>query len=167
MNKAIEEQFKDNPAQAVAVATVQVIAGLSQMLYAANGHDEKSEATVLAACAWLTSLIDGKEPVPEQIIKSAANTLDLALRDEVVRAQHYLAQMVERTTAAESKALVNELYAGWYLRLRDGECKDLQVGENKNMGGGGEFEFYPKSGEELDQYLEDLDEYEEDVAHDR
>jgi len=166
MNKALEEQFKENPVQAVAIATVQVIAELSQMLYAANGHDEKSEATVLAACAWLTSLIDGKEPVPEQIIKSAANTLDLALRDEVVRAQHYLAQMVERTTAAESKALVNELYASWYLRLRDDNSGDLEVGERKLIGGG-EFDFCSKSGEELDQYLEDLDEYEEDVAHDR
>jgi len=122
-NAALEE----NPTQTVAMVAVQAIGELSGVLDAAGAHDEATVALVLGVCAWLTSVLDGKDPAPGQALVDTAKTLDAAVLAELSRCQHYVAELNERTRKAESIALVNEQYAGWYLRLRDGDSGEAVV----------------------------------------
>lgn len=143
------EVHTEQPEVAVAMTAVQVIAELSEALYAAEGHTPKTEALVLSTCAWLTSILDGKAANPAYAFINAAQTVEQSLLDEVSRCQHFLTQMVEKTKLAESRADMHELYAGWYLRLRD-EPGDISAGYVGHDG-----DIY--SGEKLDAAMEDLD----------
>jgi hypothetical protein len=145
----IEEVRVDAPEVNVAMTAVQVIAELSQMLYELDGHTPKSEALVLSTCAWLTSILDGKAANPAYAFIDAAKTVETSLLDEVSRCQHFLTQMVEKANLAESRAEMHELYAGWYLRLRDNPG-DIAAGYVGHDG-----EVY--AGEKLDAVMEDLD----------
>lgn len=149
----------EQPDVAVAMTAVQVIAELSEALYAAEGHTPKTEALVLSTCAWLTSILDGKAANPALAFVDAAWTVEQSLLDEVSRCQHFLTQTVEKAKLAESRAEMNELYAGWYLRLREGDSGELSVttiGYDPKMVGG----------EELDAAMEDLDAKDEDPGND-
>lgn len=156
--KQIDQGMTDAPTQTVAMVAVQAIAELSDLLYKSGGHDEASERLVMGLCAWLTSVLDGRGPAAANALLDATKTIEQSLIDELSRAQHYLAETVERAKAAESKALVNELFAGWYLRLRDGNCGDATVvtGDLRDP--------IRIEGAELDLLLEDLDD--EDPGND-
>lgn len=145
------EVHTEQPEVAVAMTAVQVIAELSQMLYDGQGHTPKSEALVLSTCAWLTSILDGKAANPAYAFINAAQTVEQSLLDEVSRCQHFLTQMVEKTKLAESRADMHELYAGWYLRLRDGGTTLCAAQFHPS------FEDRVLDGEELDKEMEDID----------
>jgi len=150
--KEIEAGMEENPTQTVAMVAVQAIAQLSDLLYKAGGHDEDSERMVLGLCAWLTSVLDGKDPAPADALLDAAKTANQALIDEASRCQHYLTEMHERTKRAESIASINELYAGWYLRLRDRKSGKICAAYAHDS-----FCDRVIDGEDLDAEMEDLD----------
>lgn len=163
----LDAQLAENPTQAVAMVSVRAIDELSQMMIKAGIHDAASVSMVMGLCAWLTSVLDGKATNPGQALVDAAKTIDEAVLQELDRCQHFVQELHDRVKLAESRALVSEDYARWYLLLRDGENHNLQVGENKNMGGGGQFEFFSISGEELDAAMEDADEAQQQIDNDR
>lgn len=148
--KQLAASMEDNPTQTVAMVAVQAIGELSGMMDKAGIHDEASESLVMGLCAWLTSVLDGKDPEPGQALVDAAKTLDRATIDEMSRCQHFVQELHGRTKKAESVALVNEQYAGWYLRLRDD--KDCEVGAYEYVRDGEQV-----WGEALDHRMEDMD----------
>lgn len=148
--KELALAMKENPTQTVAMVAVQAIGELSGVMDKAGAHDEATEALVIGLCAWLTSVLDGKDPAPGQALVDAAATIDRSVLQEVSRCQHFVADLNERTRKAESKALVSNQYAGWYLRLRD-DPQILQVVEPY-------VSFAQLAGVELDERMEDLDE---------
>lgn len=147
--KELERSMVDQPAQTVAMVAVQAIGELSGMMDKAGIHDEASTGLVMGLCAWLTSVLDGKDARPGQALVDAAKTLDRATLDELSRCQHFVQDLHERTKKAESVALVNEQYAGWYLRLRD-DPSVLRVSEPR-------VSMAELSGDDLDHRMEDLD----------
>lgn len=148
--KELAMAMEENPVQTVAMVAVQTIGELSGMMDKAGIHDDASVATVMGICAWLTSVLDGTDTQPGQALVDAAKTLDNAVLNELSRCQHYLQEMHERTRKAESEAMVNKQYAGWYLRLRD-DPTVLEVVEPH-------VSLAQLSGVELDARMEDLDE---------
>jgi hypothetical protein len=148
--KQIDQGMIDAPTQTVAMVAVQAIGELSDLLYKNCAHDESSERMVMGLCAWLTSVLDGKDPEPANALLNASKAIEQSLIDELARSQHYLAEMVERTKKAESTALVNDQYARWYLRLRDDE--ECYIGAYEGVREGDQL-----LGEELDIAMEDLD----------
>lgn len=150
--KELALAMEENPVQTVAMVAVQAIGELSGVMDKAGAHDEATESLVIGLCAWLTSVLDGKNSAPGRALVDAAKTLDLSLLEEVSRCQHFVADLNERTRKAESEAMVSKQYAGWYLRLRDGNSGNLlaaiDVFEDRNW----------ISGAELDAAMEDLDE---------
>lgn len=149
--KELAMAMEENPVQTVAMVAVQAIGELSGVMDKAGIHDDASVATVMGICAWLTSVLDGTDTQPGQALVDAAKTLDNAVLNELSRCQHYLQEMHERTRKAESEAMVNKQYAGWYLRLRDDPTCEMSAGY---IGHDGD----PLSGAELDSAMEDLDE---------
>lgn len=147
--KELAQSMEDKPTQTVAMVAVQAIGELSGMMDKAGIHDEASEGLVIGLCAWLTSVLDGKDAEPGQALVDAAKTLERATLDELSRCQHFVQDLHDRTKKAESIALVNEQYAGWYLRLRDNP-EVLQVVEPC-------VNFCKLSGDNLDHRMEDLD----------
>lgn len=152
--KELARTMEDNPVQTVAMVAVQAIGELSGVMDKAGAHDEATEALVIGLCAWLTSVLDGKDPSPGQALVDAAATIDRSVLQEVSRCQHFVADLNERTRKAESEALVNKQYAGWYLRLRDGDSGDAYTATGMHDYG----DFKHVSGDELDTIMEDLDE---------
>lgn len=148
--KELARAMEDNPVQTVAMVAVQAIGELSGVMDKAGAHDEATEALVMGLCAWLTSVLDGKDSAPGQALVDTAKTLDRSLLEEVSRCQHFVADLNERTRKAESEALVSKQYAGWYLRLRD-DPQVLEVVEPH-------VSFAQLAGVELDERMEDLDE---------
>ena len=147
--KELARAMEDNPVQTVAMVAVQAIGELSGVMDKAGAHDEATEALVIGLCAWLTSVLDGKDSAPGQALVDAAKTLDRSLLEEVSRCQHFVADLNERTRKAESEALVSKQYAGWYLRLRDG--------------GGPSKGFWLTDADEINLEAEDLDALMEDL----
>lgn len=149
--KELARAMEDNPVQTVAMVAVQAIGELSGVMDKAGAHDEATEALVIGLCAWLTSVLDGKDPAPGQALVDAAATIDRSVLDELSRCQHFVADLSERTRKAESEALVSKQYAGWYLRLRDGRGASnkfwLTDADDRYL-----------EGEDLDAMMEDLDE---------
>lgn len=152
--KELALAMEDNPVQTVAMVAVQAIGELSGVMDKAGAHDEATEALVIGLCAWLTSVLDGKDSAPGQALVDAAKTLDRSLLEEVSRCQHFVADLNERARKAESEALVSKQYAGWYLRLRDGDSGDAYTATGMHDYG----DFKHVSGDELDTIMEDLDE---------
>ena len=148
--KELALAMEENPVQTVAMVAVQAIGELSGVLDKAGAHDEATEALVIGLCAWLTSVLDGKDSAPGQALVDAAKTLDRSLLEEVSRCQNFVAELNERTRKAESESLVSKQYAGWYLRLRDGNAGDLCIDLDSQHKG--------IIGEELDGLMEDLEE---------
>lgn len=146
----LDAQLAENPTQAVAMVSVRAIDELSQMMIKAGIHDAASVSMVMGLCAWLTSVLDGKATDPGQALVDAAKTIDEAVLQELDRCQHFVQELHDRVKLAESRALVSEQYAAWYLRLRDGNAGDLYVEQDSSHGG--------FIGEDLDQLMEDLDE---------
>lgn len=150
--KELALAMEDNPVQTVAMVAVQAIGELSGVMDKAGVHDQASVGLVMGICAWLTSVLDGTDTQPGQALVDAAKTLNNAVLNELSRCQHYVQEMYERTRKAESEALVSKQYAGWYLRLRDGNSGNLlaaiDIFEDRNW----------IHGEELDAAMEDLDE---------
>lgn len=160
----LDAQLAENPTQAVAMVSVRAIDELSQMMIKAGIHDAASVSMVMGLCAWLTSVLDGKATDPGQALVDAAKTIDEAVLQELDRCQHFVQELHDRVKLAESRALVSEQYAGWYLRLRDGKSGNIRTGivEWGDVEPEGEgdcpIEFYePVEGEELDAAMEDLD----------
>lgn len=151
--KELARAMEDNQMQTVAMVAVQAIGELSGVMDKAGAHDEATEALVMGLCAWLTSVLDGKDPTPGQALVDAAATIERSVLDELSRCQHFVAELNERTRKAESEALVNKQYAGWYLRLRD-ESGDINAFV-KRWGASDQERVF---GEELDAHMEDLDE---------
>lgn len=147
--KELARAMEDNPVQTVAMVAVQAIGELSGVMDKAGAHDEATESLVIGLCAWLTSVLDGKDPEPGQALVDAAATIDRSVLEEVSRCQHFVADLNERTRKAESETLVNKQYAGWYLRLRDGGAGELTVVDDC---------FNGYEGGDLDGAMEDLDE---------
>ncbi|BBI47397.1 hypothetical protein [Pseudomonas phage HU1] len=147
--KELARAMEDNPVQTVAMVAVQAIGELSGVMDKASAHDEATESLVIGLCAWLTSVLDGKDPEPGQALVDAAATIDRSVLEEVSRCQHFVADLNERTRKAESETLVNKQYAGWYLRLRDGGAGELTVVDDC---------FNGYEGGDLDVAMEDLDE---------
>lgn len=147
--KELARAMEENPVQTVAMVAVQAIGELSGVMDKAGAHDEATESLVIGLCAWLTSVLDGKDPAPGQALVDAAATIDRSVLDELSRCQHFVADLNERTRKAESEALVSKQYAGWYLRLRDGGAGELTVVDDC---------FYGYEGNDLDVAMEDLDE---------
>lgn len=150
--KELARSMEENPVQTVAMVAVQAIGELSGVMDKAGAHDEATESLVIGLCAWLTSVLDGKDPAPGQALVDAAATIDRAVLQEVSRCQHFVADLNERTRKAVSEALVSKQYAGWYLRLRDGQSGTLGVQHGcediENL----------VDGLDLDAEMEDLDE---------
>lgn len=153
--KELARAMEDNPVQTVAMVAVQAIGELSSVMDKAGVHDEATEALVIGLCAWLTSVLDGKDSAPGQALVDATKSLDRSMLEETSRCQHFVANLNERTRKAESEALVSKQYASWYLRLRDDEMElqGLSVGWAE-----GQDSFHYVRGVELDQFMEDLDE---------
>lgn len=148
--KELARAMEDNPMQTVAMVAVQAIGELSGVMDKAGAHDEATESLVIGLCAWLTSVLDGKDSDPGQALVDAAATIDRSVLDELSRCQHFVADLNERTRKVESEALVNKQYAGWYLRIRDGNAGDLCIDQDSSHKG--------IVGEELDSLMEDMDE---------
>lgn len=151
--KELSAALAGNPTQTVAMVAVQAIGELSGVLEKAGAHDEATEALVIGLCAWLTSVLDGKDSAPGQALLDAAKTLDRSIIEEVSRCQHFVSDLNERARKAESQAMVSKQYAGWYLRLRDEELPASPL-EVVNPW----INLVPIRGEALDEYMEDLDE---------
>lgn len=156
MTDEFEEMLNDQntPEASVAAVAVQVIGELHRMLMEGFQHDDKSLKMVMGTVAFLTSVLDGKVANPVHLgegFVNACTAVDQSMMDEVDRCQHFLAEAIEAQKKAESKALVNELYASWYLRLRDGDSGNVAV---STMG----YDPVMVSGEDLDSVMEDLDE---------
>lgn len=156
--KELNAALAGNPTQTVAMVAVQAIGELSGVMDKAGAHDEATEALVIGLCAWLTSVLDGKDPTPGQALVDASSTIDRSVLQEVSRCQHFVADLNERTRKAESEALVSKQYAGWYLRLRD-DPTVLEVVEPY-------VSYAQVSGVALDERMEDLDEPEPDSGND-
>lgn len=140
------------PEISVAAVSVQVIGELNRMLLSGWAHDDKSVKMVMGTVAWLTSVLDGKAANPTYIgegFVNACTALDQSMLDEVDRCQHFLNSAVEEGKKAESRALVNELYASWYIKLREDQTLAVHVVDDK----GDEV-----SGADLDVVMEDHDE---------
>jgi hypothetical protein len=150
--KELARAMEDNPVQTVAMVAVQAIGELSGVMDKAGAHDEASEALVIGLCAWLTSVLDGKDAAPGQALVDTAKTMARSLVEEVSRCQHFVAELNDRTRKAESEALVSKQYASWYLRLRDGNAGDAVVitGDLRDP--------IHCEREDLDALMEDLDE---------
>ena len=129
-------------------------------------HDAASVSMVMGLCAWLTSVLDGKATEPGQALVDAAKTIDEAVLQELDRCQHFVQELHDRVKLAESRALVSEDHARWYLLLRDGENHDIEVG-TRTLIGGGEFDFSGISGEDLDAAMEDAYEAQQQIDNDR
>lgn len=145
------------PEASVAAVAVQVIGELHRMINEGWAHDEKSVAMVQGAVAWMTSILDGKCANPKFIVEgfvSACTAVDQSLLDEIDRCQTFLNVAIENAKKAEGRALANELYAGWYLRLRDGDSGAAWV--SKGMQSNGVIDGI--RGEDLDAEMEDIDE---------
>lgn len=145
---------QESPEASVAAVAVQVIGELNRMLLDGWAHDEKSVAMVMGTCAWLTSVLDGKAANPTAVgegFVNACTAVDQSILDEVDRFQHFLSETLKAKKQAESKALLNELYAGWYLRLRDMRAGGLVVIDINNKDN-------DLVAEDLDAAMEDLDE---------
>jgi len=149
--KELARAMEDNPVQTVAMVAVQAIGELSGVMDKAGAHDEATESLVIGLCAWLTSVLDGKDPAPGQALVDAAATIDRSVLDELSRCQHFVADLNERTRKAESEAMVSKQYAGWYLRLRDGS------GPRNGFWLSDANDSYLEA-ENLDALMEDLDE---------
>jgi hypothetical protein len=147
--KELALAMEDNPVQTIAMVAVQAIGELSGVMDKSGAHDEATESLVIGLCAWLTSVLDGKDPAPGQALVDAAATIDRSVLEEVSRCQHFVADLNERTRKAESEALVSKQYAGWYLKIRDGES-NLDVGMWEHGG------MEKVLGEDLDNWMEDL-----------
>src|SRR5690606_32061500 len=122
--------IESSGAAEVAAVAVQIIGELSRMLDKGYPHDDDSTAMVIGSVSWLNSVIDGSGVNPTLVgadFSVALKCINESLLDEVSRCQHYLQQKIDEAKAAESRALVNELYAGWYLRLRDRKSGPLAV----------------------------------------
>jgi len=152
-DKEWNASLEENPTQTVAMVAVQAIGELSGVLDAAGAHDEATVALVLGVCAWLTSVLDGKDAAPGQALVDTAKAIDAAVLDELSRCQHYVAELSERTRKAESVAIVNEQYARWYLRLRDDITCKVSAGIHGFQFGETTFESLME--EQLDEAMED------------
>lgn len=153
----LDAQLAENPTQAVAMVSVRAIDELSQMMIKAGIHDAASVSMVMGLCAWLTSVLDGKATEPSQALVDAAKTIDEAVLQELDRCQHFVQELHDRVKLAESRALVNETYAAWYLRLRDGGTTLCAANFHPD------FEGHVVGGFALDTEMEDID----DEEHDR
>lgn len=156
---AVPEQ--ENSAVVVAAVALRVIDMLNTMIIEGKTHDDASYGELFGATTFMTSVLDGKCDNPVEIaggFVAACQIIDKSLLDEIDRAQHFLAEQVKKAELAESRALINEQYAGWYLKIRDGDIPGLDVG-SWDHGGMDRWE----SGE-LDAYFEDLDGETEDVS---
>lgn len=156
---AVPEQ--DNSAVVVAAIALRIIDKLNNMVIMGLTHDDASYGELFGATTYFTSVLDGKCDNPVEMaggFVAACQIIDKSLLDEIDRVQHFLSEQVEKARLAESRALINEQYAGWYLRLRDGESGDAMVMD------GHRFDAKMLSGEELDQHFEDLDGETEDIS---
>lgn len=160
--KELNFALAEHPTQTVAMVAAQAIGELSAVMDAAGAHDDASRSLVTGLCAWLTSVLDGKDSAPGLALVGAAKVLEKSLLEEVDRCQHFVAELNERTRKAESEALVNKQYADWYLRLRDGDSGDAYTATGMHDYG----DFKHVSGDELDAIMEDLDEPEPDPEPD-
>lgn len=152
----LDAQLAENPTQAVAMVSVRAIDELSQMMIKAGIHDAASVSMVMGLCAWLTSVLDGKATEPGQALVDAAKTIDEAVLQELDRCQHFVQELHDRVKRAESRALVSETYAAWYLRLRDGGTTLCAAQFHPGI------EAHVIAGDVLDAEMEDIDEEEHD-----
>lgn len=153
----LDAQLAENPTQAVAMVSVRAIDELSQMMIKASVHDAASVSMVMGLCAWLTSVLDGKATEPGQALVDAAKTIDEAVLQELDRCQNFVQELHDRVKLAESRALVSETYAAWYLRLRDGGTTLCAAQFHPGI------EAHVIGGDVLDTEMEDID----DEEHDR
>lgn len=147
----LDAQLAENPGQAVAMVSVRAIDELSQMMIKAGVHDAASTSMVMGLCAWLTSVLDGKATEPGQSLVDAAKTIDEAVLQELDRCQHFVQKLHDRVKLAESRALVSEQHAAWYLRLRDGGTTLCAAKLHPNI------EDLVVEGDALDFEMEDID----------
>lgn len=161
LSESTQPEMDDTTAAMVVAATaLRIIDTLNEMVLKGIGHDDASLGELFGATTYFTSVLDGKCESPEELaggFVAACQIIDKSLIDEIDRAQHFLAQQVEKAKLAEGRALVAEQHERWYLRLRDGESGEIQAGW---LGHDGE----SCAGEELDQHFEDLDGETEDVS---
>lgn len=147
---------ENSGAAEVAAVAVQIIGELSRMLDKGYPHDDDSAAMVIGSVSWLNSVIDGSGINPTAIgtdFETALKCVNESLLDEISRCQHYLQQKIDEAKAAEGRALANELYAGWYLRLRDRKSGSLAVVDLDSH----PLDASPLDEDELDAEMEDLD----------
>ena len=154
----LDAQLAENPTQAVAMVSVRAIDELSQMMIKAGVHDAASVSMVMGLCAWLTSVLDGKATDPGQALADAAKTIDEAVLQELDRCQHFVQELHDRVKLAESRALVSEDHARWYLRLRDGGTTLCAAKFHPNI------EDLVIEGTDLDSEMEDIDAENKDTA---
>lgn len=158
LSEMFEEHQKETmPDAAVAAVAVQCIGALHEKLIAGAPHDAASIRLVQGTIAWLTSVLDGKCANPKFVAEGFANAcdaVDQSILDEMDRCQHMLAEQVKKVELAESRALVVEQYAGWYLRLRDTE---VDITHDDGL-------LARKTGDDLDAFMEDLDEAETGIS---
>lgn len=147
----LDAQLAENPGQAVAMVSVRAIDELSQMMIKAGVHDAASVSMVMGLCAWLTSVLDGKATEPGKALVDAAKTIDEAVLQELDRCQHFVQELHDRVKLAESRALVSEQHAAWYLRLRDGGTTLCAAKFHPNI------EDLVVEGDALDFEMEDID----------
>lgn len=162
LSEMYEEHQKETSSDAaVAAVAVQCIGALHEKLLAGAPHDAASTKLVQVTIAFLTSVLDGKAANPAYLAGGFANAcqaVDQSILDEMDRCQHMLAEQVKKVELAESRALVMEQYAGWYLRIRDGNAGGSHFGDWDHGG------MDVIKGPDLDAHMEDLDEAETGIS---
>lgn len=155
----IDQLEETMPDAAVAAVAVQCIGALHEKLLAGAPHDAASTKLVQVTIAFLTSVLDGKAANPAYLAGGFANfcqAVDQSILDEMDRCQRMLAEQVKKVELAESRALVMEQYAGWYLRLREGDSPLEVVDPQVNL--------IPLQFDALDAAMEDIDEAETGIS---